>query len=110
MPLPDASEIAACLGGAILAEVARPSPNWRDSFINVAMGIFAGVYGPAGLEIWIERLERAHKLLIAVCSLSGAIVIRSFLAWLSGKSFLDIVGFVQRLFEAARKPVPEAKT
>ena len=102
------SEIVACVGGAVLAEVTRPAPRWKDSIVNVTLGCFAGVYLPQGVEIWVERLERAHTLLIAVCSLSGAIVVRAFLAWLAAKKFMDMVGFLQRIIEAVRKPAPPA--
>ncbi len=98
-----ASIICACVGGAVLAEWIRPAPKWRDSLANIACGCFAGTYGPQAIEIWIERLERSHTAVVAVCSLSGAIIIRAFLAWLSRKKFEEIVATMQRVSDALRR-------
>lgn len=108
IPAIEVADTVACVGGAVLAEIARPAPRWKDSVVNVAMGCFAGTFGPAGIEVMWERLERAHRLVIAVCALSGAIVIRSFLTWLASKRFMDMIGFIQRLADAVKRP-PENK-
>lgn len=103
-------DVVACVGGALLAEAWKPAESWRKSVVNIAMGIFAGTFGPQGIEVAWERLERCHRLLIAICSLAGASVIQSFLAWSARKSFDDWLGIAKKAFDMFRKsPAPSAE-
>ena len=107
---PDVSEIAACLGGAILAEASRPSQTWRGSAVSVALGICGGAYGPQGVEVYIERARRMHLLVTFLCGLLGAVIFRKLLEGASEWKGSDIWAAIGRGIDAFRRKPPTGGT
>ena len=98
------AEWVACLSGAFLAEGIKPAETWKSSIINVLLGICGGMFGPQGLEIWIERTAKARQLTTFVCALSGATICRAFLNWIASYKFGDFIDMISRIGSAFRKP------
>lgn len=98
-------EAIACVAGSVLAESIRPAGNWRGSFVNVLLGIAAGVYGPLPLEAYFERLKGdAHRFTVFATAFVGC----SILKWLSEQAaerkFLEWMPVIKQLAEFLKKP------
>ena len=87
----EAGVAVACLSGAVLSEGARPAQTWRGSVWNVLLGIAAGAYAPLGVEVYIEKLKEAHRLVVFICSFVGASVLKYLGELASERKFLEAI-------------------
>ena len=100
------SEIAACCIAPLLAEAYHPAGSWRRSAVNVAMGIAGGAYGPQGVELYLEKLKRAHLLVTFLCGFLGATILGKLLEYSATWKPSDIVAAIARAVDAFRKKPP----
>jgi uncharacterized membrane protein YeaQ/YmgE (transglycosylase-associated protein family) len=105
----EAGEAIACVAGAVLAEGVRPAESWKGSVWNVLLGIAAGSYGPLGIELYMESLAKAHRLVTFLCAFVGSSILKYLGEQAAERKFLDWIPILRRIAEAFRKPPEEEK-